>query len=323
MAKVRFQFNPHTLNFDIIERSVFGHIIKNILPQLLVSLILGIFLFLGVSQYIDSPAEKKLIQENKAILFDYQILNKEVDAVAEQLTQLQKRDDEIYRMIFQSKPVPEAKRKAGYGGSDRYASFKKYTNANVLVSTSEKIDILSKKMLVQSESFEEVKSLASKREEMAACIPAIQPISIKELIRFGPYGMRFHPILHYWRMHKGVDLTARRGTPIHAAGDGIVVESQHAGNGFGNVVKIDHGFGYLTVYAHCHELKVEVGQKVKRGEVIATVGSTGLSTSDHLHYEVHVNGNDVNPVNFYYDDLCQDEYERMLKISSSSDHIFE
>jgi len=323
MAKISFQFNPHTLNFEKIERSIVGHVVKKILPQFLVSLILGIFLFLGISHYVSSPAEIRLKDANTELLFNYQILNQEIDKVGNQLTELEKRDDEVYRMIFQVKPVPKSKRQAGFGGSDRYEEFRKYSSSDVLVSTSEKIDILSKKMLVQSESFEEVSALAGKREEMAACIPAIQPISNKDLVRFGPYGMRFHPILHYWRMHKGVDLTAAQGTPIYAAGDGIVVEAEHAGNGFGKVVKISHGFGYLTVYAHCSKLLVRPGQKVKRGDVIAEVGSTGLSTCSHLHYEVHVNGNDVNPVNFYFDDLSDEEYEKMLKISSSSDHIFE
>ncbi len=326
MSKINYEFNPNTLSFDKIERNSFKHILKQIIPRFLFSVTLGIFIFLGASQYIDSPAELKLEEQNADLLLNYDILNKELDETADFLTELQNRDDNVYRMIFQAKPIPESKRKAGYGGSERYNALKKYTNAKVLISTSEKLDNLSKKMLVQSESFQEIADLVSKKEEMAACIPAIKPISNKELTRFGsPFGMRMHPIKHRLIMHTGIDLTAPTGTPIHAPGDGIVVRAEHSRGGYGNSIRIDHGFGYMTLYGHCSKILVRPGQKVKRGDIIGLVGSTGLSTAPHLHYEVRINGKWVNPVNFYYDDLTDEEYEKMIEMSAGQPetHIFE
>lgn len=325
MSRMNYRFNQKTLRFEKIERKPLTYFIKNLLPQFLLSVALGIFIFLGVSGYIDSPAEKHLKEKNKQLVFKYNILNQELNTTADFLAGLEERDDDVYRMIFRLDPVPTAKRQAGYGGSDRYKHLNKFAHSDLMVSTSAKLDILSKKMLVQSESFKEISEYVDKKQDMAASIPAIQPISIKDLTRFGSaFGMRFHPILNRYRMHKGVDLTAPKGTQIYAAGDGMVVESRNAANGFGKVVKINHGYGYLTVYAHCSKLLVREGQKVKRGEVIALVGSTGLSTSPHLHYEVRINGKAVNPLNFYYDDLSEEEYERMIADSAGAEtHVFE
>jgi murein DD-endopeptidase MepM/ murein hydrolase activator NlpD len=186
------------------------------------------------------------------------------------------------------------------------------------------LDVISKQIVIQAKSYEEVIEMAKTKEKRLAARPAIQPVSIKELTRFGSaFGIRLHPILKIIKMHEGIDLTAPQGTPIFATADGVVLEAGPSGNGYGNKILIDHGFGYKTVYGHCHKIKVEIGQSVKRGDVIGTVGSTGLSTRPHLHYEVIVNGKKVNPINYYANDVSAEEYEKMIEMLSNADPSFD
>jgi murein DD-endopeptidase MepM/ murein hydrolase activator NlpD len=193
-----------------------------------------------------------------------------------------------------------------------------------LVKTNLSIDQVERKLVVQSTSFDEVIEMAWTKEERLAARPAIQPISLKDLTRFGSsFGMRFHPILKVVRLHEGIDLSARLGTPIFATADGVVLQAGYRAGGFGKKVLLDHGFGYRTLYGHCNEVLVKPGQKVKRGEVIAKVGSTGLSKAPHLHYEVHVNGRPVDPINYYSNDLSSQEYDRMIRLLSMADQSFD
>ena len=324
MSKANYQFNPETLSYEKIEKKFSRRLYKVVFPQFILSLILGIIIFAVSSMYIESPAELKLKEKSSELKLKYELLNKEFNKIETSLAKLQNRDDNVYRMIFQAAPVPKAKRLAGIGGGDRFAKFKRYKNGNLLIKTSEKIDNLSKRMLVQSKSYDEIIDLVNNKEKMAACIPAIQPIALNQLTRFGSgFGRRFHPIDHVWKMHTGVDLTCPRGTPIHASGDGVVVRAGRAG-GYGNHIRINHGYGYLTLYGHLNKILVRPGQKVKRGDIIGLVGSTGKSTAPHLHYEVRINGKWVNPVNFYYNDLTNEEYQKMLEVSASADtHVYE
>ena len=166
--------------------------------------------------------------------------------------------------------------------------------------------------------------MARHKEERLAARPAIQPISLKDLHHFGSsFGVRFHPILKVIRPHNGIDLTASRGTPIYATADGTVTQAGYSTGGFGNRILLDHGYGYETLYGHCSELLVKRGDRVKRGEVIARVGSTGLSKSPHLHYEVHVNGRPVDPINYYANDLSAGEYDKMIQLLSEADPSFD
>ena len=325
MKKQRFLFNPETLTYEYENISFYKRILKSIIPKLISSIILGILFFYVLTSFIYSPDELYFADNNNELKLEYKLLNKDLDLSVKELELLQKRDDEVYRMIFQTEAVPASKRKAGYGGSNRYSSFNKYKNSDILINTSKKTDIISHVMLVQSESYDELFNYAKNIEKMAASIPAIQPISLDELTRFGSsFGRRFHPILHKWKMHTGVDLTAPRGTPIHASGDGTVIEARHSTGGYGNIVKIDHGFGFTTYYAHQSKILVKVGQKVKRGDVIGLVGSTGLSQAPHLHYEVRINNKPVNPLSYYYEDLSDEEYNEMLKASATAEtHIYE
>ncbi len=325
MRKIKYRFNSETLNYEIDNRKFYKKILKSFFPKFFISVILGIIFFYIFTFFAGNPGELFTSEKNDDLKLKYELLNKELDYTVNTLETLQHRDDKVYRMIFQAEPVSASKRKAGFGGSDRYMSFKKYENSDLLINTSQKTDILSKVMLVQSESYNEIFDLVKNTEKMASCIPAIQPIALDDLTRFGSaYGKRLHPILGIWKMHTGVDLTAPRGTKIYAAGDGIVFKASGSGGGYGNIVKINHGFGYVTFYAHMYKIYVRPGQRVKRGDVIGTVGSTGLSTSPHLHYEVRINGQHVNPVNFYYEDLTDEEYHEMIEASSTAQtHIFE
>jgi len=325
MKKKHFRFNTETLNYEVEEISLFNGLIKTILPKLILSVVTGILFFYILTAFIVSPDELYLSEKNDEIKLKYELLNKDLDFSVKALEILQKRDDAVYRMIFQMNQVPSSKRKAGFGGSDKYSSFKKYNNSDLLVNTSKKTDIISRVMLVQSDSYSKIINFAENTAKMAASIPAIQPISLDELTRFGSaFGMRMHPILGVYKMHTGIDLTAPKGTKIHATGDGVVVQASGSSGGYGNIVKIDHGFGYITYYAHQSKILVKKGQKVKRGDVIGLVGSTGRSVSSHLHYEVRINNKPVNPVNFYYEDLTDEQYNKMIEASTKAQtHVFE
>jgi murein DD-endopeptidase MepM/ murein hydrolase activator NlpD len=239
------------------------------------------------------------------------------------LADIEYNDDHIYRTYFEVDPLPGSLRDAGSGGiNDDAFSNSKYSN--LITSIDDRLDLLSKKLVVQSKSYDEVVEMAINKEKRLAARPAIQPVSIKELIRFGSaFGFRLHPILHVFRMHAGIDLTCPRGTNIFVTADGIVREAGYTSGGYGNKILVDHGFGYMTLYGHCEKIFVKTGDRVKRGDIIGAVGSTGLSTCPHLHYEVHVNGKAVNPINYYANDLTAEEYDKMISLYANSDPNFD
>ncbi|MCQ2975881.1 MAG: M23 family metallopeptidase [Bacteroidales bacterium] len=322
MIKIKYKFNPETLKFEEEKFTLGKFIYKKVLPKIAFSVILGIGLGVVATYYIGSPAERDAKNENLKLRNDFSLLKTHLLGFEEELAKIQNRDDNVYRTIFEAKPVSKAERRGGFGGVDRYETYRGYNNSDLMVSTAYNLDVISREMIVQSKSFDEVVDLVKNKEKMLACIPSIQPIAVKDLKRFGsPFGMRFHPILHISRLHAGVDLTADAGTKIYASGAGTVVVSG-VQNGYGNVVKINHGYGYMTVYGHCSKLLVEAGQKVNRGDVIALVGSTGLSTAPHLHYEVRINNTPVNPLNFYKGGLSEEEYQMLLN-ASNTDILFD
>jgi murein DD-endopeptidase MepM/ murein hydrolase activator NlpD len=229
---------------------------------------------------------------------------------------LQDKDDNIYRVIFEAEPVPSSVRKASIGGADRYASLEGYDNAESIIETAKKLDRLSRQIYVQSKSFDEVFEMAKNKEKIVASLPAIVPISrgIDRIV--SGYGFRIHPIYKTLRMHTGIDFTAPKGTPVYATADGVVVGNPAGMSGYGITIIVNHGFGYQTLYAHLSRVAVKPGTKVKRGQVVGYVGSTGLSVAPHLHYEVMKNGKKINPVNFFFNDLSPEDYKRVLEASS-------
>ncbi len=275
-----------------------------------------VVLFVAYS-FHDSPKERYLKRELSHMEFQYRVLNDRLDQVSEVVEELQYRDDNIYRIIFEAEPVPTGIRKAGYGGVDRYAKLDGYLYSQLLIKTTEKIDQITSQLVVQSKSFDDVFEMAKNKAEFLASIPAIQPVSNKDLLLLSSYyGQRMDPFYKVLKFHEGVDFSAPVGTEIYATGDGVVVSVEKSKSQYGNNLLIDHGFSYQTFYAHCANILVKQGQKVKRGQVIATVGNTGKSTGPHLHYEVRKNGRSINPINFFFNDITPEDYQLMIELSS-------
>jgi len=267
--------------------------------------------------FFSSPKEKALQNELGTYKLQFKILNDRLDQTQKVLDDLQDRDDNIYRVIFEAEPIPSAVRKAGYGGSNRYASLTGMSNTDIIESTTQKLDIIASQVYVQSKSFDEVFKLAKDKEKLVASIPAIQPVDFHDLRRIGShFGYRTDPFYKVIKFHEGIDFTAAVGTPIYVTGDGVVTQVEHNRGGYGMCIKVNHGYGYETFYAHLSKFKVKVGQRVKRGEVIGFVGNTGKSTSPHLHYEVHKNGQPLNPVYFFFNDITPQEYQAMIEQSA-------
>lgn len=280
---------------------------------------LAIICFFLLSHYIDSPKERKLKREKEEVLAQYLILNKEVEKLNKVLDNLENRDNNIYRVIFEADPIDSTIRKAGSGGQDRYEHLRTLADASTVIATTKKINQLAKALYIQSKSYDEIEKLARHKMEMIASIPAIIPISLsnKRVHLSSGFGYRIHPFYKTVKLHKGMDFSAPIGTDVHATGTGKVIKAG-VEKGFGKCVKIDHGFTYTTVYAHLSSYNVKVGQKVKRGDIIGKVGNSGMSFGAHLHYEVHKNGVPVNPVNFYFNDLSPEEYDNLVEKANNT-----
>jgi len=323
MAKVKYYYDTKTLSYKRIELSGLNKL-KRLFYFLIGSAFTGLIMVIIFFQFFDSPKEKRLNREIDILTSQYEIVDDKLRQVELVLDDVQNRDDNIYRVIFEADPIPKSIRKAGYGGVNRYENLKRFNNSSLIINTSEKVDQISKQLYIQSKSFDDIIELAKNKADMLAALPAIQPVSNKNLSRMASgYGPRIHPIYKTRKMHTGMDFSAKSGTPIYATGDGKISKVRRSRRGYGNHVVIDHGYGYKTLYAHMKKYSVKKGQKVKRGEVIGYVGSTGTSVAPHLHYEVHKDGRKINPVNFYFNDLNPEEYEKMLEISSQNNQSFD
>jgi len=318
MAKIKYYYDTETCRYERIKPST-QDILVNSFGLIFICVILGgIFAFAYINLF-PSQKELRLQKENKQLLYYYEKLTEELDQSQMVLRSLQERDDEIYRVIFEAEAIPEEIRMAGAGGSAKYRDIyeQNFDRQDLIVSLFQKIDALKRQMYVQTNSYDEIVDLVESKQEMLRCIPAIQPISNSDLKRFASgFGMRLHPIHKVRRMHYGCDFSAPKGTPIYATGDGKVVTARRSMQGYGNMIEIDHGFDYMTRYAHMSEFAVKSGEKVKRGQIIGYVGSTGLSVANHLHYEVHYRGKQVNPVNYFHNDLTPNQYEKLLEIAN-------
>jgi murein DD-endopeptidase MepM/ murein hydrolase activator NlpD len=323
MAKVKYRFNAHTLSYDKIVIS-FKTRVKRFLAVSSTTLATSILIAFGILQFYESPRMRILHKENERLLTQYELMYKDLGTIEKVLDEIEQRDNNLYRVIFESDPIPSTIRKAGFGGVNRYSKLESFDNSDLVIKTAEKIDILSKEAYIQAKSYDEVMKMAMNKEELVAGMPAIMTISNKSLKSTASgWGYRIHPIYKIKQFHYGMDFTANIGTPIYATGDGIVKDVQTIGGGFGRFVIIDHGFGYETLYGHMSDFKVKKGDKVKRGSVIGLVGNSGTSTGPHVHYEVHKNGEPVNPQYYYFKDLNAQEYEKMVKISSNIGQTFD
>ena len=314
--KTYYFYNPNTLNYERFYPSARDRFFT-VLRHLSTGIIFGVATFFGVMYFIDSPQESQLRKENRLLQTQYEVLQLRLDNALEVLDDIQQRDENLYRAIFQAESIPESVRKSGFGGSNRYEHLMDMADAELVVSTTQKLDMLTKQLYIQSRSFDDVLEMCRQHDEMLRCIPAIQPISNKDLKQTASgYGTRIDPIYGTTRFHSGMDFSAAPGTDVYATGDGTVVKMGWE-TGYGNTIIIDHGFGYQTWYAHLQEFRTRPGKKVVRGEVIGGVGNTGKSTGPHLHYEVHVRGQVVNPVNYYFMDLSAEDYDRMIQLAAN------
>lgn len=322
MRKVYYIYNPKTRTYDRIYPTMRQRVMSY-LRRLFVGMGLGAGSFIVLLLIFGSPSEKDLRMENSRLQAQYHILSSRLDESLQVMKGLQQRDDNLYRVMMQADPVADALRTPSYNKTNRYEDLMELPSAKLVVNTTQKMDLLERQLYIQSKSFDEVLALCKKHDEMLECIPAIQPVSNKDLKQTASgYGTRIDPIYKTVKFHSGMDFSANVGTPVYATGNGVVRKAGWEGL-YGNCIQIDHGFGYVTRYAHLSKIDVRVGQKVVRGETIGKVGTTGKSTGPHLHYEVMVKGQIVNPVNYYFMDLNSDDYDRMVEIAANHGKVFD
>jgi len=315
MSKAKFKFNNKTLQYEKVELS-WKDRFKKLGIHFGFSALLSLVFIVAAFPFVEQIIARKQISENKKLISEYQFLNSKVEELSNELSILRLRDDSVYANIFGVPPVSQNLRIAGTGGADEFDHLKGFSNSKLMIASAKKLSALESRVEIHKKGFERIEKLSNTRDKKLSHIPAIQPIHNHNLIRTASgYGMRLHPVYNVYKMHTGLDFTAKVGTKIFSTGDGIVVEVTSSRTGYGNHIVINHGFGYQTLYAHLNTMEVSIGQKIKRGEVIGTVGNTGTSTAPHLHYEVIKNGQKVNPANFFFNDLDYEEYKEMMKIS--------
>ncbi|MGA9239392.1 M23 family metallopeptidase [Robiginitalea sp.] len=318
MTKVKYYYDPDTLSYRKIEPKK-SKKIRNILlfgAGSILSGLIGLLLLLNVN-VLNTPKELSLQRELKNYELQFEILSRKMEQMDEVLANIEERDNNIYRIYFEANPIPEEQRRAGFGGINRYKSLEGFNNSDMIIGATRRMEIIQKQMVIQSKSLDEITKLAAEKEKLLASIPAIQPVNNEELTRMASgFGWRSDPFTKARKMHWGMDFTAPRGTPIYASGDGKIKRADNRASGYGKHIRLEHGYGYMTIYAHLSRYNVKVGEQVKRGDLIGFVGSTGRSEAPHLHYEVWKDGDRINPINFYYGSLSAEEFENMLKYAN-------
>ncbi|MFD2919773.1 M23 family metallopeptidase [Terrimonas rubra] len=323
MKKIKYFYNTNTLRYEKLEMPlrvkllrIFGFIATALVTAFLISY----FAF----QFVGSPNEKLLRMQNSSLKENYQDLNDELKNLEKQIKELEKRDNNVYRSIFEANPIPDSARAKEIEMEEEIKTVSGMTDNQLLSSIYYSIKNIKSRVNVQMESYKEIDSLIKNKEQLLAHTPAIQPVSNQDLSRIASgFGYRIDPVYKTVKMHAGLDFAAPQGTPIYATADGRITLAGNAGDGYGNHVIINHGYGYQTLYGHMVKVKGKVGQNVKRGEVIGWVGSTGKSTGPHCHYEVHKNGNKIDPVYFFYNDISPEQFDRLLKQAAASNQSFD
>ena len=318
MSKVKYYYDPDTLSYRKIEPKK-SRRYRNIFLFVLGAALFGFLglIFLLNTNILNTPRELSLDREVKNYELQFELMNRKMEQIEYVLANIEDRDNNIYRLYFEANPIPEEQRRAGFGGVNRYKSLEGFNNSDMIIATTKRLDIIQKQMVIQSRSLDEITKLAEEKEKLLLAIPAIQPINNDDLTRMASgFGWRSDPFTKARKLHRGMDFTAPKGTPIYASGDGVIKRADNNSSGFGKHIRIDHGYGYLSLYAHLSKYNVKRGQKVKRGDLIGFVGSTGRSEAPHLHYEVWKDGDKINPINFYYGSLSAEEFENMLKYAN-------
>ena len=316
MAKKKYKINPETLAMEQVEHG-FRYWVRQTGIYILAGIVIGVFFLYLFLTFFPSPREKQLLREKASLESQLEVLNNQVDQMQVVMTDLQQRDDNLYRVLFGAEPIPLSVRQGAQRKIDYYEQLAQMTNSELAADLALKVDLLEKEIYVQAKSYDEVAQMAKEQEIRMENIPAIQPVMNKDLKRVASgYGMRIDPVYHVRKFHQGMDFTAPTGTEVFATGNAKV---EFAGwkQGYGNTVILDHGYGYKTLYAHLYKTLVRKGQKVRRSDIIALVGNTGKSTGPHLHYEVRLNNKPVDPRNYYFYDLSPEEYDQMIQLSNN------
>lgn len=318
MSKKKYKYNPSTLTYEEVKVRPWVRVLR-LLLYVAPSIIMGLVLAIIFTRRIDSPREKELKSELERNKKEVERLLSDIDLYNNVLDDIQSRDEDLYRIALYADSFPSELRMMGTGGSDKYRYLDQYSNGELLKKASLELDELERRLNAQSISFRDLLKLAKDKEKMLSCIPAIQPVRNSDLKRqVSGFGYRIDPVYKTKQMHSGMDFTADRGTEVYATGDGVVELIERKLWGYGKCIVINHGYGYKTLYGHLNDFKVRQGQKIKRGELIGLVGSTGKSTGPHLHYEVIKNGQKVNPIAYYHSDLSPEQYEKLLEMSENS-----
>jgi len=314
--KVKYHFNPELLRFERIQKNAVDWI-KSFLLHTFTGISMGLVFFAVYLTLFETPDAKKYREENVRLQSQYKVLQFQTKHVQGILSDLQQRDDNLYRAILQAEPIPKEIREGSFAGTNRYESFSDMDNAELVTYTTQQVDQLSKMAYTQSKSYDVLINLVKNKEVRLLCLPAIQPVLNKDMKTIASgYGRRIDPIYHVPTFHSGMDFSAPIGTDVYATGEGNVTLAGWK-QGYGNTIIINHGYNYQTLYGHLSKINVNQGQKVMRGDIIGEVGSTGKSTGPHLHYEVHYKGEPQNPSHYYYMDLSPAEYDQMIRISSN------
>jgi murein DD-endopeptidase MepM/ murein hydrolase activator NlpD len=318
MSKVKYYYDSENLAYRKIKTKKATKL-GVVFLFLLASALFGFLSFVVLLNipYFETPKDRLQAREIDNLKLHYAILNKKIDELNSVADALEERDNTIYRTYFNSAPITDEDRKAGFKTKNRYAELEGFDNSALVKNTTERVDILSKELAIQSKSLDEILKLAKAKDNLLSAIPAIQPVKNENLRRMASgFGYRSDPFTKARKMHEGMDFTAKTGTPIYATGDGVVARADNSASGFGNHIVIRHGYGYETLYAHLSKYKARAGQRVKRGDIIGYVGSTGRSEAPHLHYEVHKDNRVVNPLNFYYGNISAVEYVAISKLAN-------
>jgi murein DD-endopeptidase MepM/ murein hydrolase activator NlpD len=307
-----FVFNHETFSFEKA-RFTFASFLKKILPNFLIAITFGSFLGYGLFTQLKTPEQKDLEIENQMITANFHLLESNINQQITRLSELEDRDDNSYRAVLGLTPIPKTTRLLGYGGSIKFSDFSGIENSDFLKKIEKESFDISNRIKLESESYNTLISVVKNQDKALTSIPSIYPLAKKDIRHIGSgFGYRMHPILHVIKLHTGIDLSAAKGTPVYATGDGIVIRADASSGGYGKCIRINHGYSYLTLYAHLSKIVVSPGQVVKRGQIIGYVGSTGRSTGSHLHYEVRINGKPVNPVKFLFNDMTDEQYQMLI-----------
>ena len=317
MSNSKYYYDKKSLSYRELRLSSKDKFL-NFLSFILASFFFGLvcLLILLGTPLLNTPTELSQSRELTNYKLQFDLLSKKLSELEMVLENIEERDNNIYRVLFEVNPIDQDVRKAGFGGVNRYSNLEGYENSELVIETTKKIDILTKQLVIQSKSLDDIEKLVENKQKMLAAIPSIQPIKNNDLTRMASgFGMRTDPFDKSRKMHMGMDFSAPRNTPVYAASNGKIIRADSRSSGYGKHIRIDHGYGYITLYAHLNSYNVKRGQVVKKGDIIGFVGNTGRSKGLHLHYEVHKGGKKVNPINYFYGNLTPQEFDEMLRIS--------